>query len=337
MNAETTSGRDKRERIAAIGRSLPPALKASTRITLPPLQLPRVELPGLAAIGADLAEASERWRKAMEPLNAIGEQFRRQMEAMQATLAPFAEQFAWIEAQERKCEHLERAGWLPHRSSPFAAIDDADADADDAAVDRAVADHYLSNWAEVSASLQSEIAGCELDDEARQCFEEALAAHGAGLYRCAPRLLFPEVERVARIELHGGALDGMASQHRLVAAIGDLTPAEMASTGVTGLRFYKKLTEHLYLRLKDPDRVAAAQADPVPNRHARPSTASFPTTRRRAASMQSWSPTTFSRQSRPSSASRKSKRADNRDRLGSGFAHPIWLRLADPNPADQTP
>lgn len=258
--------RETRARIAAIGRRMPPALGASKFITLPTLQLARVELPQIAGISAELAAASERWRKAMAPLTAIGEQFRQQMEAMQATFAPFAKQFAWIEEQEHKCERLERVGWLPHRSSPFDALEDAEAD--DAAVDRAVGDYYGSSWSAVSTSLRTEIDECDLDDEAKQCFAEALAAHGAGLYRCAPRLLFPEVERVARIDLHGGALDKMASQDRLVEAIGGLTPGEIASTGVTGLRFYRKLTEHLYLHLKDPERVAAASADPVPNRHA---------------------------------------------------------------------
>jgi hypothetical protein len=131
-----------------------------------------------------------------------------------------------------------------------------------------VQSHYEEQWAEVSADLSAGIEACDLDREAKDCFLEAIAAHGAGLYRCAPRLLFPEVERVARIELHGGALDRMASQQRLVGLIADLTPAEMASTGVTGLRFYRKLTEHLYENLKDPESVAVAAADPVPNRHA---------------------------------------------------------------------
>jgi hypothetical protein len=258
---------EERARIAAIGsRSAAISQPASLHLSLPKFDLPRLELPQLAAIGADIEAASERWREAMAPLTAVGERFRRQMEAMQATLAPLAEQLKWIEDQERQCERLERAGWLPHKSSPFDmlksnAIDDAD-------VDSAVAEYYARNWPAVSATLRSEIDGCSLDDEARECFAEAVAAHGAGLYRCAPRLLFPEIERVARLELHGGELDRITNQDKLVQAIGSLTPAEMASTGVTGLRFYKKLTEHLYRHLKDADRVAAAKADPVPNRHA---------------------------------------------------------------------
>jgi hypothetical protein len=236
------------------------------RLKLPVFDLPRIELPAATIIGADLAVASERWRKTMEPLTAIGEKFRRQVEAIQTAMQPLADQFRWIAQQERKCEQLETVGWLPHRSSPFHLLDSEDPE--NAELDERVEQYYRSNWLEVSASLKAEIEACEFDQEAKDCFSEALAAHGAGLYRCAPRLLYPEIERVARIELHDGSLDGIASQRRLVAAIGGLTPAEMSSTGVTGLRFYKKLTEHLYLHLREADRVALALADPVPNRHA---------------------------------------------------------------------
>jgi hypothetical protein len=267
MKKEIDEIDEKRARIAAIGRRVAAISQpASLHLSLPKFDLPKVELPQFAAIGADLEAASKRWREAMAPLTAVGERFRRQMEAMQATLAPLAEQIKWIEEQERQCERLERAGWLPHKSSPFDMLKSNVVD--DAGIDAAVGEYYASHWPDVSATLRSEIDECALDDEAKECFAEALAAHDAGLYRCPPRLLFPEIERVARTELHGGELERITSQDTLVQAIGGLTPAEMASTGMTGLRFYKKLTEHLYRHLKDADRVAAAKADPVPNRHA---------------------------------------------------------------------
>lgn len=263
-------GTDKRGRRSAddVGAQAEHGLGATSlpRITLPLFDLPKVELPHFGIIGAELADVSERWRQAMAPFAAVGESLRRQMETVQAAMRPLAEQLRWLEEQERQCRRLERAGWLPHRSSPFHLLEEIDLE--DAELDDRVRDYYETDWGEVSASLSAGIAECEFDQEAKECFSEALSAHAAGFYRCAPRLLFPEIERVARIELHGGALDKMASQDRLVATIGGLTPAEMSSTGVMGLRFYKKLTEHLYLHLKDAERVAVAEADPVPNRHA---------------------------------------------------------------------
>jgi hypothetical protein len=50
--------------------------------------------------------------------------------------------------------------------------------------------------------------------------------------------------------------------------IGGLTPREMASSGMMGIRFYSKLVEHLYAHLKDEEALHKVMLDPVPNRHA---------------------------------------------------------------------
>lgn len=235
-------------------------------IALSAIDLPKVDLSQFAIPAASVEKTSERWRLAMAPLVDIAERVRSQMEIAWASMAPLVEQFRRVEELERHCERLERAGWLPHRTSPLHLFIEKELGEDE--IDRRVKAFYESEWGKVSTSLRKGIETCDLDQEAKDCFFEALVAHGAGLYRCAPRLLFPEIERVARVELHDGALDKMASQNRLIEAIGDLTPRDMATTGVSGLRFYKKLTEHLYLHLKDAERVAIAAADPVPNRHA---------------------------------------------------------------------
>lgn len=59
----------------------------------------------------------------------------------------------------------------------------------------------------------------------------------------------------------------MASQQRSQEAIANLTPMEMEWSGTARLRFYRKLTEHMYSSLRDPEAVGAAASDPVPNRH----------------------------------------------------------------------
>jgi hypothetical protein len=48
-----------------------------------------------------------------------------------------------------------------------------------------------------------------VDDVAQATFIEALEAHGLGLYRVAPRLLFPEIERLARNEFRAGRVGRM--------------------------------------------------------------------------------------------------------------------------------
>lgn len=243
---------------------VPPLTIGLPKFDVPRIEFPQLDLPG--SVTAELAAATERWRVAMRPYAEIGQQLRKRYAEMMAPMAKFADPLRRLQVIDAQCGRLESLGWLPHANSPlnFVAEDIEDA----SATDWAIHEYYHDNWAQLGSALIADVADCDLDGEAKAAFAEAVTAHGAGLYRCAPRLLFPEVERVSRKEIHGGALDKMASQQRLVEAIGGLTPAEMSSTGVAGLRFYRKLTEHLYMHMKDEAAVALAIADPVPNRHA---------------------------------------------------------------------
>lgn len=230
-----------------------------------PLKLPNIDFSHLALpkLAAPLIANIEAWQRAMQPLVELGERFRRTME--EAT-APLAGHFDRIRREDRMCERLEALGWLPHDTSPFALVEEDRAD--QPALDAAIEAYFSEEWSGIATKLIAGIEGCDIDDEAKASFAEAVAAHGAGFHRCAPHLLFPEIERVSRKEIHGGALDKMASQQQLVQAISRLTPGEMSSSGVSGLRFYRKLTEHLYQHMKDEAAIAVAAGDPVPNRHA---------------------------------------------------------------------
>jgi hypothetical protein len=185
----------------------------------------------------------------------IQEQFR--------SLAPMLEQFAKHEA---RCKRLEDAGWLPHPASPWHLLDDEELCGEK--LNEAVAAYYLENWPSVRTSIDDAIAGYTIDAEAKATFGEALAAHEAGLYRCVARTLFPEIERVSRAEIHGGAMDKIASQPKLQEAISNLCPSDIARDGISGMRLYNKLVDHLYVSMPTPERVEAIAAEPVPNRHA---------------------------------------------------------------------
>lgn len=209
--------------------------------------------------------AAHEWFKANAPLIDAA----ARMSAFAAKLMPspgMQERLAWLRREEVRCEAIEATGWMAHPSTPFHLHDDDGLDGADLA--GAIEVHYRLQWASVSSGMQGRVDACSIDDEAKAAYAEALAAHGAGLFRCAPRVLFPELERVARIELHDGVMEGLASQRLLREAMGGLTPAQMDWSGSAGLRFYRKLTEHVYASLKDPAAMAKAVADPVPNRHA---------------------------------------------------------------------
>ncbi len=158
----------------------------------------------------------------------IQEQFR--------SLAPMLEQFAKHEA---RCKRLEEAGWLPHPASPWHLLDDEELCGEK--LNEAVEAYYLENWPSVRTSIDEAIAGYTIDAEAKATFGEVLAAHEVGLYRCVARTLFPEIERVSRAEIHGGAMDKIASQPKLQEAISNLCPSDIARDGIQECDFTTSL------------------------------------------------------------------------------------------------
>ena len=236
---------------------------------LPEFDFPHIDLlqRNIApALSAELTAAVARWQEAMRPLTEVSERLRQRYSDIMASLERFTEPLRHLQLVSAQCDRLEALGWLPHANSPYALVEGESDDAE--ATDLQIHAYYENGWQELGRELIAGIEGCDFDDDARATFTEAVLAHGSGYYRCPTRLLFLEIERVSRKEIHGGALDKMASQPRLLEAIGSLTPGEMSSTGIAGLRFYRKLTEHLYMHMKDEAAIGAALADPVPNRHA---------------------------------------------------------------------
>lgn len=136
--------------------------------------------------------ATEGWARATAPLMAAGEHMRAIMAAL--TPAPeVLEKIEWLRRDEERCEAIEATGWMAHPSSPFRLIEQGELVGEDLV--RAVEDYYREDWDAVAAGMNARVDACLIDDEAKATFAEALAAHGAGLFRCAPRLLFPELER----------------------------------------------------------------------------------------------------------------------------------------------
>lgn len=246
------------DKAALLLESQPWAALEKFRLKLPVLQGPSLPIfPKLDAIWTmpglgnfDLVGAQ---------LTKIGSVIENQFGTITKALQKFIE-------HEDRCKRLEKAGWLPHPASPWHLLDDDSLN--DAPLHEAIERYYLSDWPTVRASIEAAIDGYLIDDEAKLTFREALAAHEAGLYRCVPRTLFPEIERVSRAVIHRGAMDKIASQPELQKIVGSLCPQDLAREGVSGLRLYDKLVDHMYASMQTPERVAAIAAEPVPNRHA---------------------------------------------------------------------
>ena len=180
-------------------------------------------------------------------------------ETNEKTIVGFLE---WAGDSYPRAKLLEATGWLPHYTTP-----DLNPDQETGAADALVANYYQEAWPQVEAAFRERLAGWQIDDEAKACFGEALSAHRYGLYRVAPRLLFPEIERLARIEL-GDILNVTASQRDLRDAAGALGGSNFIRTGVLSLRLFGAFTHRIYAKVETEAHLEQVRSDPVPNRHA---------------------------------------------------------------------
>ncbi len=162
---------------------------------------------------------------------------------------------------------FDKAGWIPHYTTPFDLIGDEITEAE---LSQTLNNYYSQNWQQISAEFKIRLDVLDVDGEAKATFEEALNAHGAGFYRATVRLLFPEIERVARAELLEGTLKGIASLEDVRKAAGErLGFSELEPTGGGPvLAQFGRMSRHLYEDVKTLDKVASFSLDPVPNRHA---------------------------------------------------------------------
>lgn len=219
---------------------------------------------------SSIARMSSAWVESVRAISNITDQIRTTALAIPRIEFPkfelpesLKEVLRAASIEDANCKRLESAGWTPHATSPWHLAKNESLDPDQ--LKRAVEHYYSSEWDKVGSLFVKNVDQYDIDDEAKATFGEAISAHGLGLYRCAPRVLFPEIERVSRVEIHQGQNKIITSQQDLQNLIGRMTPAEMAPLGMAGFRFYMKLTHHVYLRTDELS--DSALTDPVPNRH----------------------------------------------------------------------
>lgn len=204
-------------------------------VKIPQVQIPKFDLGPWHRI-------SEKMALIVEPMQRISDFFNR---------------FTWV----------EEAGWIMHETMPTEVHDGADIPTTE--LDALIENHYRQNWGHIAEDLATGLNDLDLDDEAKKTFAEALTAHEQVLFRVPPRLLYPEIERITRIEIYNGRMDKMASLDLLREQLKEYSIHDLSGDDfLGGLRFYLKLEEHMYSPAKNPDLLAKIQSDPVPNRHA---------------------------------------------------------------------
>lgn len=220
-----------------------------------------------------ILELQQQWKGLVIPTPSWAETFRHAALDMtkavapilefQKSIAPLAGMFSAMARTSAECQAIENAGWLPHYTTPFDAL----ADTEPEEFDGVISSHYRDQWVEVRAAFMARLDASPLDAEAKAAFVDALAAHEAGMYRATSRILFPEIERVARKEFHGLS-KGQTSQRALRKAAEELGLSDVEPGGMYAFRLFEKLFDHLYARTETPDELAEVALDPVPNRHA---------------------------------------------------------------------
>ena len=192
---------------------------------------------------------------------------RRLAEAMKGfRLEPVVAVAGKLARHARNAQKLDAGGWLPHHSTPFDRVDACEGDSSE--LNAVLLRYYGESWPEVRRGIESRMTGYTVDDEAKATVGEALEAHEAGLYRSVCRVLMPEVERVARAELHDGSLERITSQKRLRKLSGRLPLFSVDPPGLYSLNLYRRLSNHLYDHIGGEEDLQRFACDPVPNRHA---------------------------------------------------------------------
>lgn len=230
-----------------------------------PLKLKPPIIPDLSA-----------WTKAQSELGNVFSDFVKRFEAFNFKRVFSA--FDWLIEEGRKAAMVEKSGWLPHHTTPFDLLESEGMEQDQIA--DLIAEYYAKEWTAVEQAFLAKLADYDVDEEAKETMSEALTAHRQGMFRVAPRLLFPEIERVCSDAFFDGkrtitvpTKNGKQSRLRITRLkevwemvrempLGDLAAYEYS------WQLFKKVEEHLYDEVGDDEAAREKyRTDPVPNRH----------------------------------------------------------------------
>lgn len=173
----------------------------------------------------------------------------------------------FTEALERN-RRLEFSDWLPHYSITEKVMSDLiNKSQDDNELNFQIGKYCRDNWGVISIKFRENLRSINVDEEAKEAFSEALEAHGHGLYKCVPRLLFAEMERViSKIPREQGASN---KPHEVINnALEIYGYTELARDQTFRLKTINKLSHHIYHSMWSDKPYPQVYTDPVPNRHA---------------------------------------------------------------------
>jgi hypothetical protein len=213
---------------------------------------------GIAQLLMPHPELAEAIRKFTESQQQIAENL---CAAVQVATHQLGGIFEDIRTLGKEAQLLKDAGYLPHVTMPERLIKEANGDAK--CLSASVAHYYQDNWSRIEGTLIKRIDAYYVDEEAKAVFREAMAGYRIGHFRSVVRLLFPEIERVARTLSDQFNTKGQKPHQVLQDAAGSLCPSDVGPGGIAGLALFERLLD-LYAQV-DVRRMAR---DPVPYRNA---------------------------------------------------------------------
>lgn len=185
-------------------------------------------------------------------------------EAATANMNPLLDFIQEMANKRQTMNLISGAGWLPHKTTPLSLLKPDMAPEE---VHDVLSRFYTTEVDLVEQHFIDSVDRYNLDEQVWNTFHEALKCHRAGYYRATVRLLFPEIERVASVELYGGKRKGIASLPEFADKVGRLPLGKLPDVQAA-LNLFKKLEGHMYMSVWDDATLLQVAADPVPNRHA---------------------------------------------------------------------
>lgn len=227
----------------------------------------------------------------LQQMNALGEKWQAIAKTLQPVAGALVQIALELQHEFSKYDYahdvLSKAGWVPHYTTPFDSI--AQWNRDSKAISTKLLDHYTNNWSMIRKAMESRLCHYDIDPESKETFQEALNAHEAKYYRCVTRVLFPEIERLLRIEMEiTGHLSSRKMIQRLVRRESGLSQQasllDFAPNGLFELALFDRIVRVLrdgevnsdalpYSGIYDStegseEALASIRRDHVPNRHA---------------------------------------------------------------------
>ena len=219
----------------------------------------------------------------------------RRLQALAEALEPVAEAFVrTVDRLDKEFSRydyasdvLSKAGWVPHYTTPFEQI--ATWDDKPAVIRCKLLNYYTGRWSQIRSQIESQLRSYDINQESKATLEEALEAHESGLYRCVTRVLFPEIERLFRLEMdindriRSEEMICRLANSRKSALTKEASLEDFAPSGLYELALFDRITQvlstesqvteskfflGLYESVTPGESLEKAQRDPVPNRHA---------------------------------------------------------------------